>query len=276
MLRMLNATPFLMSVGSNRVLWLAGEYGSGKTSLAVALAYLLVYHRRADVVVSSTPCAFAVPLSLAPLSGFVAILDEAGVEWDNRSFGDRKQNMARKRVLAYLRKLNAYVILSSKVAPDVSFRALTVQQLWSFSWLGLPLEVFSYGYEDGVVGVTGWFGLHNRDWLWTTGSSAPSPKYGHDHVPLGFDSFVAHFQLAIASAVDDVEDPNECKPEDGEVLRRWFGMGHKATANSLQKSASWWLPDDLQGKDNSGGQRSDVLAGNVSSSVDIRGRGYHG
>lgn len=209
MIRFLNADDFLRHAISHRIVFLGGNYGTGKSSLSVALSYLLLSSGLADYCVSSMPVAWAIPAAVCPPSNFVALLDELGVEFDARSFADKGQNKARRSIVAFMRKLNAFAIVSSKVTPDITFRPLVVQRAFSLAPI-VPLDIYSYGLEEGKMAAMGHFGLWHRDWLWKVDAYNPCPKYGNEYVPTenASQEIVTLFDRAISEARKKADLPD--------------------------------------------------------------------
>jgi len=73
MIRFFGAEDFLTRFAGVRQCTLVGGYGTGKSSLAVALAYLLLREGMVDACISTMPISFAMPMRFAPFSNFVAV-----------------------------------------------------------------------------------------------------------------------------------------------------------------------------------------------------------
>lgn len=211
MLKFLQADDFLRHMFEHRMCFLGGNYGTGKSSLAVALAHLILSQGLAENCIATMPVCFAIPAEYCPLSNFIALLDEFGVEYDARSFGAKEQNKVRRSIVAYLRKLNAYAIVSSKVSPDISFRPLIVQRAFSL-YPALPLDIYTYGLEEGEMVAMGHFMVWDRAWLWRVDRDNPSAKYGNEFVPSESqtDEITKFFARAISAAkeIADLPDAN--------------------------------------------------------------------
>jgi len=275
MLRFINSDDFLRHFVAQRVCTFAGQYGSGKTSLAVALSYLLESSGIVEYTVSTSPIVWAINPWDCPSSNFCVVLDELGTEFDNRSFADRKQNKMRTALLAFPRKLNMYIIVSSFVSPDVSFRFISVQRIFSFNPL-LPLELYSYGIENGEVKQQGWFGVWDRAWLWRRDRDNPSPKYGSEAVPDSeyFAQVVALIERAIRDARPSDKSPVQFfgSEDQLEALRQFYKVGYHPTPDNILQPQDKKQRETISGGDSaSGAEVGQVLGGVVSQSSGRRG-----
>jgi len=209
MLKFWGADDFMRNVAQHRVLWLSGRFGSGKSSLAVAISYMLERRGFVRSTVSNMPISWAVPSSRASLRDWVAIFDEVGFFFDARNFADKKQNEFRKGVVGFLRKVNGVVLLASRVAPDASFRVFGVQRLFDLSLFGLPLEIYSYTLEDVKLQQEGVFYVWDRASLWRR-----RLVYLDWYVPSGVGTVRSFIERAIELAMAQAEDePNEVTDE---------------------------------------------------------------
>lgn len=278
MLRFVNADTFLRHFVAQRVVTLAGQYGSGKTSIAVALSYLLQSGGIVEATVSTSPIVWAIPPWDCPSSNFVVILDELGTEFDNRSFADRKQNKMRTSLLAFPRKLNMYIIVSSFVSPDVSFRFISVQRLFDLNPL-LPFEIYSFGIENGDIKSAGWFGIWDRAWLWRTDRDNPSPKYGSEAVPDTeyFAQIVALIERAIRDARPSDKSPVQFFGSESEqqALRQFYRVGYNTPPDIVLQSKEASSRKAVSGADSSP-QTTDapILGGVVNQTVSSAGRSF--
>jgi hypothetical protein len=198
MIKLLRADDFLNAFAEHRILYASGRYGSGKSSLGVALAWDFGRRRMVDHCISSMPIAFGEPARNVAGDAFV-LLDEAGVFYDARRFADRKQNEFRTGAVAYLRKINSYLYISSRVVPDASFRALTVQR--ALAIINGRIEVYKWALQDAAVDISGWFLLLDRAWTWRM------RLYDHRYIPAGAIHIEEWFKKV--TAVPDHGDPNE-------------------------------------------------------------------
>lgn len=278
MIRFINADDFLRHFVAQRVVSLAGQYGSGKTSLAVALSYLLQSGGIIEATVSTSPIVWSIPPWDCPSSNFCVVLDELGTEFDNRSFADRKQNKMRTALLAFPRKLNMYIIVSSFVSPDVSFRFITVQRMFDLNPM-VPFEIYSYGIENGDIKSQGWFGIYDRAWLWRVDRDNPSPKYGSEAVPDSeyFAQIVALIERAIREARPSDKSPVEFfgSESEREALRQFYRMGYNPNADTILQSPQAPSRTAVSGADNSPGPSNEqVLGGFVAQTSSSGGHSF--
>lgn len=145
---MLYGTNTLMGfLKTSRVCWLRGRYGSGKTALAHRLAYELVSDGSFRYVISNCRSVWAdnpadVVLREGRFVDAVLILDEAGMFVD----GSYKA----RRYLAFLRKLNVCVLLSSFMKPAAVMRDFSIKRFINWEVAGLPVWSYRYLVSDGV------------------------------------------------------------------------------------------------------------------------------
>lgn len=205
----LGSDDFLARFMSARLVYLAGRVGSGKTSASVALSWLLHREGLVDATICNFPLAWASPIKDAPLRRFAILLDELGVFYDARQVvgkGGGASNDFRKTLLGFPRKIDAYVIVSSRVVPDKSFRALTVQRDYA---LPFGFNRYVYGEDDGALTAEGNFWCHGLSDVW--------PFYDHRYIPSGVEYLAAHVARAVENSRGGEADPNEVY-EPGEVL----------------------------------------------------------
>lgn len=252
---LINSTGFLMNVEEHRILHLAGEVGSGKTTLAIILAHEFIRHGVVDCLISNMAVSFAVPVSLAPFYRFCCILDEAGIFFDARTFADKKQIEARRWLTGLMRKIDSVLLLSSRNSPDISFRAMAVQRTANFGIFGLPLEIFSYGFEDGKKQDAGWFGVWGRSWVWKSKRRNWS-LYGSKFVP-GYketESVVNHYRRAVEIEMEKRGITDDEVIASNKGYRRWFRNTLRSAADPIYTSGS--RPQDLQEQGNPNSQSS--------------------
>jgi hypothetical protein len=135
-------------VRAYRVVYVAGRYGSGKTALAVRLAYELLESGFATRCVANFPVVFAddweqLNIEDPYASNTVVILDEGGLFLETR--GDTKE------LLAFLRKMNITLIIPSVHPPANRIRAVTIQRLINLQALGLPAWLYSVYLASGHI-----------------------------------------------------------------------------------------------------------------------------
>jgi len=221
MLTFFGADDFLRHVIEHRVLYAGGRLGSHKSAVCVALSWL--FHREGLVkyTVGTCPVSWGVDARLAPATDVCAILDEAGVWFDARNYGSGKQNVFRKTLLAYLRRLNAILLVPSRLSPDVSFRVLTVQRTFSFEFIGVPLDIYTYALGDGELGAEGRFGVYDLAWLWRVDNYNPSQKYADDYIPGGLDAIQGLFERGMAAHGEADADPHQFPTTDPDTFRAY-------------------------------------------------------
>jgi hypothetical protein len=148
----LNASELFWIATTYRAVNIAGRYGSGKTLLAVAMAFELWKRGYIDKIYSNFPMAGREIEYLPGDRDFVMILDEAHVVLDSRAFSAK----ASQTWLKDLRKRNSVLLVPAVMGVDVRFRAVMVQRflmLGNFAWL------YRWQIDDGM-GVHGsWFAL---------------------------------------------------------------------------------------------------------------------
>lgn len=202
-MRFYGADDFLARFTSTRLVYLAGKVGSGKTSFGVALSHLLHTTGLVDATISNVPIRWASPMRWAPGRRFCILIDELGVFYDARTI-QGSGNQFRKVLLGFPRKIDSYVVVSSRIVPDKSFRALSVQRDYKlpFGW-----NRYVYGEDDGVLNAEGSFWVHGLSDVW--------PYYDHSYIPSSVDALSAHVQAAAAAATGGEVDPNEHFALDG-------------------------------------------------------------
>lgn len=147
------ADEFLKNVANNRVVWLWGRFGSGKTLLSLYIAQWLVENEYAAYVSSNIPVKGAVqPHEMpVPYKDSAIILDEAFLYMDNW--------LVAKRYLAFSRKLNHYIIMPSVWAPSPRLRTFAAMRVLNLYNMGLPLWIFHWWVDMGRFSDKGYFGL---------------------------------------------------------------------------------------------------------------------
>ena len=247
MIKFLHADEFMAVVLEHRVLYFAGEKGSGKSSVMAAMSYLLLRLGKAKHCVATMPLAWAMPADMCPSANYIACLDELGTKLDARSFAEKGQNEMRVSALAFPRKLNVFILLASVIVPDASFRALTVQRTMRF-WPFLPLEIFYYGFDYGKQQKAGWFAVWDRGWLWRVDKNNPSPKYGSEYVLSSVEPVFSLFRRSIADA-QGIEEPNFVgDEEDRQEFARWLGVEYGPSADHVPDSDNGQNGGDQSGQ----------------------------
>lgn len=135
-----------------RLCWIGGRFSGGKTSLAFLLSrywlergYRLVTNAR--TVWADDPSV----VSLRPSGHLDAILllDEGGL-W-------LKSNRVVEGVAAYAAKMRLIVLIPSFFPPAPRFRVLTIQPLFTFRHLKIPLTVYRWRIAAGSYTNSGHF-----------------------------------------------------------------------------------------------------------------------
>lgn len=194
------ADDFFARFAQSRCVYLSGRVGTGKTLFSVWLSAEL--HRRGfvDATVSTFPLAWGVPAAGAPMLRVCYILDELGAFFDSRSAMDKRSNEFRKTVLAFPRKIESYIVVSSRVVVDKSFRGLTAQRYYPLpgGW-----SIWAYSEDEGVAQNDGIMLVPNLSGYW--------PYYHHKHVPgeNNLEWIADHILEAIDTVrTFDFKDPN--------------------------------------------------------------------
>lgn len=141
------ANTLLGFLKTSRVCWLRGRYGSGKTALAHRIGYELISSGSFRYLISNCRSVWAdnpadVVLREGRFVDAVLILDEAGMFVDG-SYKARKY-------LAFLRKLNVCVLLSSFLKPAAVMRDFSIKRFINWEIAGLPVWSYRYLVSDGV------------------------------------------------------------------------------------------------------------------------------
>lgn len=135
-----------------RCIWLAGRPRGGKTSLAIAMALYLVTHDYADKIAINTS------LTVGDLHGTASIGEVQGLEnvaiimdeaWTQ--IGRSSKATERDKWLAYVGKLNQYLILPSARELHRDFSDFVIER--SMNWLpfGIPLWEYTYNLRGTKV-----------------------------------------------------------------------------------------------------------------------------
>jgi len=125
---------FIHTVRNFRLCWIGGRYGGGKTSFALRLAIEFLERGWAKTAYGNFPSVVFDPLpSDRIIQDCVIVLDEAGVFMTEKLLD---------KSIAFLRKRNVTLFMSSVLAPPTRGRTLEIQRTFNFQQLGLP--VWSY------------------------------------------------------------------------------------------------------------------------------------
>lgn len=255
---------FISRFRSARVLYLTGRNGTGKSNFATFLSADLQALGMTDCTVANYPIAWGRPVIRAPYKRVCYILDELGWFYDARESTTAAANRFRKTVVAFPRKLQSYIVISSRIVVDKTFRGLTAQRLYP---LPFGFSVWAYSEDEGVNDNSGLMVIPNL---------VPYREYySHLYIPSEVDKMAEHILRAIDVVKGAPEDPNETVSD---VIRReqagrsLLGSGtdvplSRPAGHSLQLSPSF--SEGLSGQDSDGGRFSTV------EGVSYRGSGIY-
>lgn len=142
-------------VGSYRLLWVRGRFGSGKTAISLKLAEYFL--KRGYRLITNTPCIWSdglCGLNEEHQMKAVVIIDEAGL--------GLKVKPQLEAMSAYARKMDCIYIFPSFFPPVRSAQVVTLQPLFSMQSIGLPFTVLEWRVNVGGFKEKGWF-----IWSWT-------------------------------------------------------------------------------------------------------------
>jgi len=152
------AYDFMRSFAGNRLCWIAGRFGSGKTLLSLFMAQWLVDNQYAVAVASNIPIVGAIqPYDIpVPFRNCAVIVDEASLYLDHWTRA--------KKYLAFVRKFNHYVIMPSVWPPSPRLRDFTVRRFADLSTVGFPLWIYRWRIMiPGEKTEGGYFGLYHPE-----------------------------------------------------------------------------------------------------------------
>ena len=164
---LIGAAQFLRTVESYRLLWIAGKFGGGKTSLAFYMSE--PWLKKGYRLITNGKCIWADDLSKLDFIDewghlkAVVVLDEGGLEF--------KASVQVETIAAYAAKMDVIYLLPSFWPPVRRAQVVTAQPLFSFFTIGIPLIVYRWdvqlkGFKDG--GYFYWwqpkeiFGVYSR------------------------------------------------------------------------------------------------------------------
>lgn len=144
----LNANNMIGYLSSFRVCHIDGRYGGGKTALAFRLAYELQKMKRVRYIISNVQSVFAddpakVVLREGRYADVAMVLDEGGIFV--------KSGAEAEQYMAFMRKINAILIIPSVLEPALKTRFLTVQRLQNLNTIGLPVWIYSLLLRKGMT-----------------------------------------------------------------------------------------------------------------------------
>lgn len=140
----------------NKMVWIGGRLGGGKTALAHYIAHAMMTDKRYGFrwLVSNVPSVWAdtiedvtnnlavAPTGDALLADAVMILDEGGIFLKTAREADR---------LKFLRKMNILCIVSSRTPPNRDLQVCTVRRTYNGYSAGLPFWRYKFGMSDGSL-----------------------------------------------------------------------------------------------------------------------------
>lgn len=133
-----------------RAVWIGGRYGGGKSALAVRLALDLVVNDYATCIASNQPLYLGVEgrkvsaEQVQETHNCVVLLDEG---WNQ--LGQGSDNKRIKSWMAYLRKRNQYIVLSSVLDLARSLMVFCIERAWNFTPFGVNLWVYRWKLTTG-------------------------------------------------------------------------------------------------------------------------------
>ncbi len=147
---LIGAAQFLRTVESYRLLWIAGKFGGGKTSLAFYMSE--PWLKRGYRLITNGKCVWADRLDtmeFVDADGHlkaIVVLDEGGLEF--------KASSQVETIAAYAAKMDVIYLLPSFWPPVRRAQVVTAQPLFSFHTIGIPLIVYRWdvqlkGFKDG-------------------------------------------------------------------------------------------------------------------------------
>ncbi len=121
--------------------WLKGRVGGGKTSLAFALALMLLRDGLVNEIYSNIPSVARQPRRGDVPRDCAVIIDEGGLFL--------KFSTDFEKIAAFMRKQNIYIILPSFIPPNRLFSILAVQRTMNLKKIipVLPFQLWMYQYE---------------------------------------------------------------------------------------------------------------------------------
>lgn len=171
---MIASSRLIEEIEQNRLVYVGGTYGSGKTLLATAIAER--YYRRGYRVLCNYPCVFNSDITsdmLDDLWRCVIVLDEAGARLlDARSWSssDSRDLLS---VMDYCRKQDLVFVMPSATPVDKRARRLSVIRnlragrflsvcgLSSFIWLFIGIPSQDQGFQAPLLCPYAYFGTYD-------------------------------------------------------------------------------------------------------------------
>ena len=142
---------FRFILTSYRIVWIGGYTGSHKTSLAFYMARDLL--ERGYKLVTNCPCVWADDMEKIEWQGkhlkTVVVLDEGGL--------GLKMKRQLEEMCSYVNKMNIVLIIPSYWEPTPAAQRVTVQSIFGFPDLGIPLRCFKWTVKQMSFRDSGWF-----------------------------------------------------------------------------------------------------------------------
>lgn len=142
------ASEFLGMLVEYRICWIAGRFGGGKTSFALATASWLVANGYAKKILSNSPTDLA--MTNAENADDSAIVIDEGWQF--------KQEAVEKYA-AFARKINCTLLFPSVWPPHPQFCNFYVQRIFDASCVGLPMWFYRWVLRTRVFNEKGTIAL---------------------------------------------------------------------------------------------------------------------
>jgi len=141
---LVGAGQFISILRAYRICWIAGRFGGHKTSMAVKLAEEFL--REGYRLATNLDCVWADDLeSIQPLQDHqlkvVVVADEAGLEVKHKSQVEA--------ITAYARKMDIIYLYPSFFPPTKSAQVVTLQTMFGFQPIGIPVVLYSWKVSLG-------------------------------------------------------------------------------------------------------------------------------
>lgn len=144
-----------------RLIWIAGRFGGGKTSLGVHIATRFVQQGLATRIVTNTPLKWGRLVGtvahedVMDVTGAVFLLDEA---WRIMAKGKRGEDKL-DQWLAYLRKFNQFVIMASVRTVHKEVKFFRCVRRFNGLPFGFPFWWYKWNLDTGI-------GLEKGNYIW--------------------------------------------------------------------------------------------------------------
>jgi hypothetical protein len=210
------ASGLMQLIQSYRLIWIGGRFSGGKTSFALKVGEEFL--KQGYRLITNTPCVWADDWDTVKLRddtgmlNAVVIMDEAGLAL--------KASRQVESMAAYAAKMDCIYLFPSFFPPIRAAQVVTIQPLFSFVQIGLPVIVYRWRVKIGAFEDKGTFG-----WLF------PSEIWG-----------VYSRRSAESSIYDIIHFMGE-KVED---YRRYWGVSDGLSKVGGDKSEADGLRDSVQ------------------------------